>query len=136
MYVVIICRHRKDKRLGYHKGVFEVSIAHVFSVAPPTNNATRALRTNKDDHSSDPCLNNYTVKKEDGKVVLEFFSDLPDSHVYLAPHYFTDDGHVILNILHSKVRHAIAWSNIALHPVLRVKSECLKDLSPVLINTR
>ncbi|KAK6764757.1 hypothetical protein RB195_024908 [Necator americanus] len=41
------------------------------------------------------------------KAIHYFYSDLFDSHVHLPPHHLREDGHVILKVLPSEVRHAI-----------------------------
>ncbi|KAK6743807.1 hypothetical protein RB195_010856 [Necator americanus] len=41
------------------------------------------------------------------KIIYDFYSDLFDSHVHLPPHHLREDGQVILEVLPSKIRHAI-----------------------------
>ncbi|KAK6730157.1 hypothetical protein RB195_006926 [Necator americanus] len=72
------------------------------------------------------------------KVIQDFYSDLFDSHLRLAPHYLDSwtHEHFIPNVFPSKVRHAImSVKNLTLPGPKRIKSEHLKNAPPVLINT-
>ncbi|KAK6733976.1 hypothetical protein RB195_017631 [Necator americanus] len=70
------------------------------------------------------------------EIIYDFYSDLSDGHVYLPPHHLREDGHVILEVLPSEVRHAImpVGSRTAPFPD-RIRPEHLKNLPPVFINT-
>ncbi|KAK6762869.1 hypothetical protein RB195_023537 [Necator americanus] len=46
-------------------------------------------------------------RREMEKIIYDFYSDLFDSHVYLPPHHLREDGHVILEVFPSEVRHVI-----------------------------
>ncbi|KAK6755417.1 hypothetical protein RB195_014031 [Necator americanus] len=70
------------------------------------------------------------------KIIHDFDFDLFESHVHLPPHHLREDGHVISQVLPSEVRRAIM--SVRNHNVAgadRMKSEYLKYLPPVLINT-
>ncbi|KAK6728236.1 hypothetical protein RB195_005712 [Necator americanus] len=70
------------------------------------------------------------------KIIYDFYSHLFDSHVLLAPHHLREDGHVIPEVLPSKIRHAIMSIRNRTAPGLdRIGAEHLKNLPPVLINT-
>ncbi|KAK6748265.1 hypothetical protein RB195_001101 [Necator americanus] len=70
------------------------------------------------------------------KIIYDFYSDRFDSHVHLPPHHLREDGHVIPEVLPSEVRHAImSVRNRTAPGPDRIRSEHLKNLEPVLINT-
>ncbi|KAK6735544.1 hypothetical protein RB195_018638 [Necator americanus] len=59
-----------------------------------------------------------------------------DSHVHLPPHHLREDGHVILEVLPSEIRHAVMSVRNRTSPGPdKIKPEQLKNLPPVLINT-
>ncbi|KAK6735569.1 hypothetical protein RB195_018654 [Necator americanus] len=59
-----------------------------------------------------------------------------DSHVHLSPHHLREDGHVIPEVLPSKIRHAVIPVRNRTSPGPdKIKPEQLKNLPPVLINT-
>ncbi|KAK6749273.1 hypothetical protein RB195_001711 [Necator americanus] len=70
------------------------------------------------------------------KIIYDFYSDLFDSHVHLPPHCLREDGQVIPEVLPSEIRHAITSVRNRTAPGPdRIRSEHLKNLPPVLINT-
>ncbi|WKY03173.1 hypothetical protein Q1695_016459 [Nippostrongylus brasiliensis] len=70
------------------------------------------------------------------KVIHDFYSDLFDSHVHLPEYPIPNDGHVIPAVLPSEIRHVISSMKNRTAPGLdRIRSEHLKTLPPVLINT-
>ncbi|KAK6736301.1 hypothetical protein RB195_019153 [Necator americanus] len=74
-------------------------------------------------------------RREMEKIIYDFYSDLFDSHVHLPNQYLREDGHVILEVLPSEIRHAIMWINRAAPGPDRIRPKHLKNLPPVLINT-
>ncbi|KAK6757367.1 hypothetical protein RB195_015285 [Necator americanus] len=77
-----------------------------------------------------------TSRREMEKYIYHFYSYLFDNHVHLPPHHLREDEHVISEVLPFEVRHAImsVRNRMASGPD-RIRSEHLKKLSPVLINT-
>ncbi|KAK6764851.1 hypothetical protein RB195_024971 [Necator americanus] len=70
------------------------------------------------------------------KVVLDFSTDLFDSHVNLPLHHMEEDEHVIPEVLPSKIRHAIMSVKNRTSPGPdKIKSEHLKNFPPILIIT-
>ncbi|KAK6732299.1 hypothetical protein RB195_016592 [Necator americanus] len=70
------------------------------------------------------------------KIIHDFYSDLFDSHVHLPPHHLREDGQVIPEVLPSEIRHAVmSVRNRTAPGPDRIRSENLKSLPPVLINT-
>ncbi|KAK6753968.1 hypothetical protein RB195_013141 [Necator americanus] len=69
------------------------------------------------------------------KIIYDFYSDLFDSHVHLPAHYLREEGHVIPEVLPSKIRHAVMSVRNRTAPGLdRIRPGHLKNLLPVLIN--
>ncbi|KAK6748781.1 hypothetical protein RB195_001421 [Necator americanus] len=70
-------------------------------------------------------------------IIYDFYSDLFDSHVHLPPHHLREDGHVIPEVLPSEIGHAIrSVRNRTAPGPDRIRPEQLKNLPPVLMNTR
>ncbi|KAK6729706.1 hypothetical protein RB195_006638 [Necator americanus] len=70
------------------------------------------------------------------KIIYDFYSNLFENHVHLPPHHLRKDGHVIPEVLPSEIRHAsMSVRNRTAPSPNRIRSEHLKDIPPVLINT-
>ncbi|KAK6750092.1 hypothetical protein RB195_002216 [Necator americanus] len=75
-------------------------------------------------------------KKEIEKAIHNFYPDLSDHYFQLPPHHVMEDGHVIPEVLFSKVRHVtISVKNRTSPGLDRIKSDHLINQSPVLQHT-
>ncbi|KAE9412159.1 hypothetical protein Angca_005538, partial [Angiostrongylus cantonensis] len=70
------------------------------------------------------------------KIIHEYYSDLFDSHVHLPSYEMKEDGCVVPLVLPSEIQHTISSVKNRTAPGSnRIRSEHLKNLPPVLVNT-
>ncbi|KAK6727642.1 hypothetical protein RB195_005375 [Necator americanus] len=70
------------------------------------------------------------------KIIYDFYYDLFDSHVHLPSHHLREDGHIIPEVLPSKIRHAIISEGNSTAPDPdRIRPEHLKNRSRLITFT-
>ncbi|KAK6756377.1 hypothetical protein RB195_014658 [Necator americanus] len=63
-------------------------------------------------------------RREMEKIIYDFYSDLLDSHVHLPPHHLREDGHVIPEVLPSKIRHVVSCMLCRIEKILDEGQPC------------